>query len=64
MSDDIQDYLNMEPEIAAFYFKVKLDAHGMPKLVHSDPFSADIEVAVGCNVGSQHGYEILGVNAR
>ena len=44
------EYIDLEPEIMAHYYKVVLDDNGRPTLEVCGAFGADIEVAVGSAV--------------
>lgn len=57
------DYLDMEPEIQAYYYKVLLDQHGQPTLEKCGAFGADIEVAVGSAV-TCNSHEVIGLSVR
>ena len=57
------DYIDMEPEILAYYYKVVLDERGQPTLEKCGAFGADIEVAVGSAV-TCNAHEVIGLTVR
>lgn len=44
------EYIDLEPEIIAYYYKVVIGDNGRPTLEVCGAFGADIEVAVGSAV--------------
>ena len=54
------DYIDMEPEIQAHYYKVVLNEHGQPTLEKTEAFGADVEVAVGSAV-TCNAHEVLSI---
>lgn len=57
------EYLDLEPSIDAYYFRIQTNDIGEPVFVKCRAFDADIEIAVGKSVNAKS-YEVIEVSSR